>query len=205
MKRPVLPMKRQVRRAVVLAIDPGTSFGWAVWSVGDELLGVRLRPAPAGSVWPDEPWPLVLVAAGAADLTPPPNEPGYRWARARDVLDTLSERYRPTVYALEDVRRHAGTHAAHVYGGLRASIELAAWERSCRVIGVPVQHGKLVLAGRGDASKADVARAARELSGVDVGSDTADAIAIGRAAVGYLVSGPPPAAVHRRGGSAPGR
>jgi Holliday junction resolvasome RuvABC endonuclease subunit len=60
---------------------------------------------------------------------------------------------RPKFIAYEEVRRHLGTDAAHVYGGLLAT--LTAWcdEAKLPYIGVPVATIKRCATGKGNADK----------------------------------------------------
>jgi Holliday junction resolvasome RuvABC endonuclease subunit len=104
---------------------------------------------------------------------------GMRYLRFRRWLEQLQVDAGPigAVY-FEEVRRHVGTDAAHVYGGLLG--QLTAWceEHGVAYQGVPVGTIKAFATGRGNADKAAVVAAiqARGFSPVD--DNEADAIAI---------------------------
>jgi len=87
--------------SVVLGIDIGTHCGWAVYIDGKHKASGVYHFGPDG-------------------------HPGRRWALALDRFITLFEAYQPDAVAYEDVKRHKGTIAAHVYGALKALLMLAA-------------------------------------------------------------------------------
>ena len=78
----------------------------------------------------------------------------------------------------EEVRRHAGTDAAHVYGGLMAT--LTAWSelRGVPYEGVPVGTVKRHATGKGNANKDAMIAAARSRGFSPADDNEADAIAI---------------------------
>ncbi|MBP9904528.1 MAG: hypothetical protein KBF66_03150 [Rhodoferax sp.] len=78
----------------------------------------------------------------------------------------------------EEVRRHAGVDAAHVYGGLMAT--LTSWCEHHRIPyqGVPVGTIKKRATGKGNASKAEVIAAMRALGHTVADDNEADALAI---------------------------
>lgn len=79
----------------------------------------------------------------------------------------------------EEVRRHQGVDAAHVYGGFLA--HLTAWcdERGVPYQGVPVGTIKKHATGKGNASKDEVIAAMRRAGHSDIEDDNeADALAI---------------------------
>ena len=82
----------------ILGIDPGTSCGWA------------LRHADGR-----------VISSGTWDLAPKRHEGGgMRFVRLRTYLrETLPE---CDMVAYEEVRRHLGVDAAHIYGGIVATI-----------------------------------------------------------------------------------
>lgn len=76
----------------------------------------------------------------------------------------------------EEVNHHAGTAAAHIYGGIVAVIQAFCEERSIPYSGIPVGTVKKYATGKGNANKAAMVRAARAL-GIDTDNDNeADAI-----------------------------
>jgi Holliday junction resolvasome RuvABC endonuclease subunit len=77
-----------------------------------------------------------------------------------------------------EVRRHLGTDAAHVHGGLLAI--LTAWAEQNRIpySGAPVGTIKRFATGRGNAGKADVIAAMRARGFQPADDNEADALAI---------------------------
>ena len=74
--------------------------------------------------------------------------------------------------------RHAGTDAAHVYGGLLAVMSSWAELRGVPYQGVPVGTIKRFIAGKGNADKAAVIAAVRDRGFQPADDNEADAIAI---------------------------
>lgn len=134
----------------VLGIDPGTSCGWAV-ARSD---GLRL----ASGVW---------------DLRPRRHEGGgMRYLRLRRYLDQVLELAQGVdAVGYEEVRRHRGTDAAHVYGGLVGA--LGAWgeERGLPYRGVPVGAVKRQGTGKGNASKEEMVQAFEVATGHQPATD----------------------------------
>ncbi len=141
--------------AHVMGIDPGTRCGWAVLDMAGER-----------------------VASGVWDLRSKRHEGGgMRYLRCRKMLlDALAEFSVAAVF-YEEVRRHAGTSAAHVYGGLIAMIGAVCEERSVPYSAIPVGTVKKAAAGKGNASKAAMVEAAAARWGVQCErDDEADAL-----------------------------
>ena len=78
----------------------------------------------------------------------------------------------------EEVRRHAGTDAAHVYGGLMATLTAWAELRGVPYQGVPVGTIKRHATGKGNAPKQAMIDAARARGFSPADDNEADAIAI---------------------------
>ena len=78
----------------------------------------------------------------------------------------------------EEVRAHAGTLAAHVYGGFLAHLEAWAEFRDVPYQGVPVGTIKRFIAGKGNADKQAVIAAVKARGFVPADDNEADAIAI---------------------------
>lgn len=126
---------------VVIGIDPGTACGWAVL---DMATGDR-------------------VASGTWDLSARRHEGGgMRFVRARRLVDELLLSYNKVVLVYEEVRRHAGTDAAHVYGGLIATFAATCEEQTVPYTGIPVGTVKKTATGKGNAPKGLMVEAARE-------------------------------------------
>ena len=86
-----------------------------------------------------------------------------RYLRFTNWLDTELGRLSGPIAAIyyEEVRRHAGTDAAHVYGGLMATLTSWAELRGVPYQGVPVGTRKRSVCGKGNAKKEDVVDAMR--------------------------------------------
>jgi len=78
----------------------------------------------------------------------------------------------------EEVRRHLGTDAAHVYGGLLATLTAWCEARGLPYQGLPVGAVKKHATGRGNAPKQAVIAAMRALGHVPGDNNEADALAL---------------------------
>ena len=141
----------------ILALDLGTTTGWA------------LRD-PAGS-----------ITHGFASFKPQRFEGGgMRFLRFKRWLTEIKATTEQGIDAVcfEEVRRHLGVDAAHVYGGLMATLTAWCEHHQIPYEGVPVGTIKRHISGKGNASKDEVIRAVGEL-GFHVSDDNeADAIAL---------------------------
>jgi Holliday junction resolvasome RuvABC endonuclease subunit len=104
---------------------------------------------------------------------------GMRYLRFRSWLgdmQRLSGGLQRIVF--EEVRRHAGTDAAHIYGGFLA--HLTAWceERSIPYEGIPVGTIKRFATGKGNAPKDAMLAAMRARGFTPTDDNEADAIAL---------------------------
>jgi len=144
-----------------LALDLGTKLGWAV-SFGKD-----------GEGKPDVLHGTVEFKTGRFEGG------GMRWLRFRKWLDTMHEEHGPieAVY-FEEVRNHRGIDAAHSYGGFLA--QLTAWceKREVPYQGVPVKTIKVSATGKGNANKAAVIEAMRNLGFSPEDDNDADALAL---------------------------
>lgn len=103
---------------------------------------------------------------------------GIRFVRFRKWLDELQEGFPIRRVVFEEVRRHAGTDAAHVYGGLLAVLTSWCEENGIAYEGVPVQAIKKHVTGKGNADKDAVIAGVRKF-GFSPGDDNeADALAL---------------------------
>jgi hypothetical protein len=151
-----MPLPLALAHRAVLALDLGTTTGWA------------LRARDGG------------ITSGTMTFKPSRFEGGgMRYLRFRYWLGDVTrlggglERI-----VFEEVRRHAGTDAAHIYGGFLA--HLAAWceERRIAYEGVPVGTIKRFATGRGNADKAAMIAAIRARGFAPADDNEADAIAL---------------------------
>lgn len=91
----------------------------------------------------------------------------------------LEENVRPgDVVAYEDVKRHLGTTAAHVYGGFKAVVLSVCAKTGASCVGVPVQTIKKHATGRGNADKPAMIAAARLRGFAPLDDNEADALAL---------------------------
>lgn len=142
--------------ARLLALDLGTTTGWALSS-------------------PDK-----VILSGSESFRPGRFEGGgMRFLRFKRWLIEIkhSSEGLDAVY-FEEVRRHAGVDAAHVYGGFMA--HLTAWCEHHQIPyqGVPVGTIKRHATGKGNADKAAVFDAMRVWGYMPADDNEADALAL---------------------------
>jgi len=103
---------------------------------------------------------------------------GMRFVRFVQYLDALYGTSPFDAVFFEEVRRHKGTDAAHVYGGLMG--QLTAWCETAGVPyqGVPVGEIKRFATSRGNADKDQVIEAVRSWGYRPIDSNEADALAL---------------------------
>ncbi len=139
-----------------LAIDLGTRTGWAA--------------RPPG-------WNKIIH--GWIDLRGGRYEGGgMRFLRFERWLDEQRALQPPSEVVFEEVRRHLGVDAAHVYGGLLATLTAWCEKHSIPYRGIPVGTAKRAVTGKGNASKAHVLKAVRAMGYNPQYDDEADAIAV---------------------------
>jgi hypothetical protein len=139
----------------LLALDLGTTTGWA------------LR-APDG-----------VIASGTVSFRPSRYDGGMRYLRFTNWLTEL-DRLSGPIAAIwyEEVRRHAGTDASHIYGGLMATLTAWAELRGVPYQGVPVGTIKIHATGKGNAPKEAMIAAARARGFSPADDNEADELAI---------------------------
>jgi hypothetical protein len=121
-----------------------------------------------------------LITSGTASFRPGRFDGGgMRYLRFTNWLGELDRLSGPigSIW-FEEVRRHTGTDAAHVYGGLMATLTAWAELRGVPYQGVPVGTWKRRLCGKGNASKAEVVNAVTATGFSPADDNEADAIAI---------------------------
>lgn len=101
---------------------------------------------------------------------------GMRFLRFRKELGHLLEGV--TEVGFEEVRRHMGVDAAHVYGGLMATLTSVCEERGIPYQGWPVGTIKKHATGKGNASKTEMVAAMRGRGYDPRTEDEADAVAL---------------------------
>ena len=140
----------------ILALDLGNTTGWAIRND-------RCR-----------------ILHGTAEFRPSRFEGGgMRYLRFGKWLDqTLEVTGGIDVVYFEEIRRHAGTDAAHVHGGLLATLTAWCEGQSIPYGGVPVGTWKRHACGKGNADKQAVISAMRARGFEPADDNEADAIAI---------------------------
>lgn len=125
----------------IIGIDPASRCGWAVLTEDGQR-----------------------VASGTWDLSPRRYESaGMRFVKFERSFLELLNTYPDCVVVYEEVRRHAGTDAAHVYGGLVATLQRVCLTRPAGVVehaGIPVGTVKKTATGKGNAGKEQMIAAA---------------------------------------------
>ncbi len=140
----------------ILTLDLGTTTGFAIKTAEGAITsgGVSFRPS--------------RFEGG-----------GMRYLRFRHWLDEMVK-LSGTVdrICFEEVRRHAGTDAAHAYGGFLA--HLTAWceEHGIPYEGVPVGTIKRFATGKGNADKAAMIAAMKARGFSPADDNEADALAL---------------------------
>jgi crossover junction endodeoxyribonuclease RuvC len=141
----------------ILALDLGTTTGWAMFS-------------PPGA-----------TISGTWDLRPKKYEgAGMRFVKLRAKLDDLHKAGPITGVAFEAVRRHRGTDAAHVYGGLMGCLEewCEAQEPKVPYEGLGVGEVKKNWTGKGNADKHAMIAEARARGYEVIDDNESDALAV---------------------------
>ena len=149
-----LPRSEPVR--TILALDLGTTTGWALRSHDG------------------------LITSGTVSFKPGRYDGGgMRYLRFTNWLTEI-DRLSGPIAAIwyEEVRRHAGTDASHVYGGLMATLTAWAELRGIPYAGTPVGTIKRHATGKGNANKQDMIAAARQRGFSPADDNEADAIAL---------------------------
>ncbi|MGO1069750.1 crossover junction endodeoxyribonuclease RuvC [Lysobacter sp. CA199] len=139
----------------LLALDLGTTLGWALRFSGQTMSGT-------------EHFKVGRFEGG-----------GMRYLRFVRWLDDLWRfAGQPSTVYFEEVRRHRGVDAAHVYGGFLA--QLTAWceRHGVPYQGVPVGTIKKFATGKGNADKAAMIEAAQRLGHRPADDNEADALAL---------------------------
>lgn len=139
----------------VLALDLGTTTGWAY--------GSDTRLLRHGS------WTLKTSRFDSWSM---------RFVRFEKLLAEMYATVRFSQIVYEEVRRHAGTDAAHTYGAFMATLLRWCEERGVPCEGVPVGTIKKHWTKMGNASKAEMMADAKR-RGFDVSDDNeTDALAL---------------------------
>ena len=140
----------------VLALDLGTTTGWAMLCNGK-------------------------VVSGSQSFKPQRFDGGgMRYLRFIRWLTELCDVGKPIPkrVVFEEVRRHAGVDAAHAYGGFLSHLQSFCEQREIPYEGVPVGAIKKHATGKGNANKVQMIQAVRALGYCPFDDNEADAIAL---------------------------
>ena len=149
----------------VLALDLGTNCGWA-YNYGSAII------------------------SGAWSLKPGRFDGGgMRFVRFIESLDKLNDAKPVGKVFFEEVRAHKGVDAAHVYGGLMATLQAWCEGKKIPYEGVPVGAIKKFATGKGNAGKPQMIAAAEDWGYSPASDDEADALALLHLKIG-LASAP---------------
>jgi Holliday junction resolvasome RuvABC endonuclease subunit len=140
----------------VLALDLGTTTGWAMLCNGKVVSG-------------SQSFKLQRFDGG-----------GMRYLRFSRWLAELCDVGKPIPkrVVFEEVRRHIGVDAAHAYGGFLSHLQGFCEQREIPYEGVPVGAIKKHVTGKGNASKAEVIQGVKALGYAPADDNEADAIAL---------------------------
>jgi Holliday junction resolvasome RuvABC endonuclease subunit len=145
-----------MNQTTTLALDLGTTTGWAL----------RARDGQ--------------IAHGFVSFKPQRFEGGgMRYLRFKRWLSEIQGATNEinSVY-FEEVRRHSGVDAAHVYGGLMATLTTWCEHHNVPYQGIPVGTIKKHATGKGNASKTEVIAAMRAKGHPVTDDNEADALAL---------------------------
>jgi len=137
-----------------LAFDLGTTTGWAALMNGTVLSGT------------------LKLKGGRFEGG------GMRFVRFADQVTELFSRVAPDWVYYEEVRRHAGTDAAHVYGGLMGALTGLCERRPVPYSAVPVGTIKKFWTGVGNADKGRMVQEAIRRGYRPEDDNEADALAL---------------------------
>jgi len=151
-----IPLPLALAHRAVLALDLGTTTGWA------------LRARDGG------------ITSGTMTFKPSRFEGGgMRYLRFQHWLGEiawLAHGLRQVVF--EEVRAHVSTDSSHVHGGFVATLTAWCEQRGVPYEGVPVGTIKRFATGKGNADKAAVIAAIRARGFTPADDNEADAIAL---------------------------
>lgn len=139
----------------ILALDLGMKTGWAIKGE-DGTTTSGTRPFKNGRI----------------------EGSGMPFLRFEAWLNKLNAIHPVGVLYFEEVRRHLGTDAAHVYGGFMALLMVWAEENKIPYSSVPVGTIKMHITGKGNAGKPAVIEAVEKLGFSPVDDNEADALAL---------------------------
>jgi len=117
----------------IIALDPGTKCGYAV----------RQKNG--------------IIVSGVFDLSLKRHEsPGMKFIKLCSLLREVIKSQDDPIVVYEEVRRHLGVSAAHIYGGITSMIQVVCVEEDCEHFAIPVGTVKKFATGKGNAGKDDM-------------------------------------------------
>lgn len=151
----------------LLTIDLGTRCGWCLRSGSNTVSGVwDLK----GGRYEGGGMRFVRFRQMLQQMSLPLN--------AKPNISVLDQDHAVKLVAYEEVRRHMGVDAAHVYGGLQAVLTAWCEDHKIPYEGVPVGTIKKHVTGKGNADKAAMVAAVRKHGFEPADDNEADAIAL---------------------------
>ena len=139
----------------ILALDLGTTTGWALSQASGQIF------------------------SGTTSFKPSRFEGGgMRYLRFSRWLDEMAGKTSLSIVYFEEVRSHVGTDAAHIYGGLMATLTSWCERHSIAYAGVNVATIKKHATGKGNASKGMMIAAMRAKGHYPADDNEADALAL---------------------------
>ena len=150
-----LPPSISLAHHAVLALDLGTTTGWA------------LQSRDGG------------ITSGTITFKPTRFEGGgMRFLRFKRWLTEIKQSGEINAVYFEEVRRHVGVDAAHAYGGFLATLTAWCEHHQIPYQGVPVGTIKKHATGKGNASKDEMVASARARGHAPADDNEADALAL---------------------------
>ena len=157
-------------RLVILALDLGTTTGWALRSangpVAHGFVSFKSQRFEGGGMR------YLRFGRWLADMLALSGQKSGSQTGSQTNLTGIGAVY------FEEVRRHLGVDAAHVYGGLLATLTAWCEHHQIPYQGVPVGTIKRHATGKGNAGKAGVIAAMKALGHPVTDDNEADALAL---------------------------
>ena len=155
---------------VILALDLGTTTGWALRSangpVAHGFVSFKSQRYEGGGMR------YLRFGRWLADMLALSGQQSGSQTGSQTNLTGIGAIY------FEEVRRHLGVDAAHVYGGLLATLTAWCEHHQIPYQGVPVGTIKRHATGKGNAGKAEVIAAMKALGHPVSDDNEADALAL---------------------------
>ena len=157
-------------RLVILALDLGTTTGWALRSANGPMahgfVSFKSQRFEGGGMR------YLRFGRWLADMLALSGQQSGSKTGSQTNLTGIG-----AVYS-EEVRHHLGVEAAHVYGGLLATLTAWCEHHQIPYQGVPVGTIKRHVTGKGNAGKAEVIAAMKALGHPVTDDNEADALAL---------------------------